>query len=97
MKYRGSHCDEDHEIGDLTINIGDVGYKLIDDIGKAVMGIIEKRGVPYKLLIYGLAANIEHAKQTGLKLGNESHRIEMMIQVARNDVINEEGEDKKQK
>ena len=94
MKYRCGHCDEEHEISDLTINIGDEGHKVIDDIGKAVMGIIEKRAVPLELLIYGLAANLEHAKQTGLKLGDESHRIEMIIQVARNDVINE-GEEKK--
>ena len=46
-------------------------------------------------MIYALAANLEHAKQAGLKLGNKSHRIEMIIQVARNDVINEEGEEKK--
>ena len=32
MKYRCGHCDEEHEIGDLTINIGDEGDKLIDDI-----------------------------------------------------------------
>ena len=91
MKYRCDHCDEYHEIGDLTINIGDEGHKLIDDIGKAVRGIIEKRPVPLELLIYALAANLEHAKQTGLKLGNESHRLEMIIQVARNDVINDIG------
>jgi hypothetical protein len=40
-------------------------------------------------LIYALAANLEDARQAGLKLGNESHRIEMIIQVARNDVIND--------
>jgi hypothetical protein len=90
------HCDEYHDIADLTINIGDEGHKLIDDIVKAVTGIVEKRRVPYELLIYALAAHLEHAKQTGLKLGNKSHRIEMIIQVARNDVINEEGEEKKE-
>jgi hypothetical protein len=51
--------------------------------------------VPYELLIYTLAAHLEQTKQAGLKLGNKSHRIEMIIQVARNDVINEEGEEKK--
>jgi hypothetical protein len=25
MKFRCDHCDEYHEIGDLTINIGDEG------------------------------------------------------------------------
>jgi hypothetical protein len=96
MKYRCDHCDEYHDTGDLTINIGDEGHKVIDDITKAVMGIVEKRRVPYELLIYALAANLEHAKQAGLKLGNKSHRIEMIIQVARNDVINKEGEEKKE-
>jgi hypothetical protein len=86
MKYRCDHCDEYHDTGDLTINIGDEGHKVIDDINKAVMGIIEKRRVPYELLIYPLAAHLEQAKQIGL--GNKSHRIEMIIQVARNDVIN---------
>ena len=95
MKYRCGSCDEDHDIDDLTINIGDEGHKVIDDITKAVMGVVEKRKVPYELLIYALAANLEHAKQAGLKLGNKSHRIEMSIQVARNDVINEKGEEKK--
>jgi hypothetical protein len=95
MKYRCGHCDEDHDICDLTINIGDEGHKVIDDIVKAVMWVVEKRRVPYELLIYALAANLEHAKQAGLKLGNKSHRIEMIIQVARNDVINKEGEEKK--
>jgi hypothetical protein len=95
MKYRCGHCDEYHDISDLTINIGDEGHKVIDDIGKAVMGVVEKRRVPLELLIYALAANIEQAKHAGLKLGNESPRIEMIIQVARNDVINEEGEEKK--
>jgi hypothetical protein len=88
MKYRCDNCDEYHDIGDLTINIGDEGHKLIEDIGNAVLGIIEKRVVPLELLIYALAANLEETKQTGLKLGNKSHRIEMIIQVARNDVIN---------
>ena len=32
MKYRCDNCDEYHEIGDLTINIGDEGHKVIDDI-----------------------------------------------------------------
>jgi hypothetical protein len=95
MKYRCDHCDEYHDTGDLTINIGDEGHKVIDDISKAVMGIVEKRAVPYELLIYALAAHLEQAKQVGLKLGNKSHRIEMIIQVARNDVINEEGVEKK--
>jgi hypothetical protein len=95
MKYKCGHCDEYHEIGDLTINIGDEGYKLIDDIDTAVMDIIEKRRVPLELLIYALAAHLEEIKQTGLQLGNKSDRIEMIIQVARNDVINEEGEEKR--
>jgi hypothetical protein len=95
MKYRCGHSDEYHDIGDLTINIGDEGHKLIDDIGKAVMDIVEKRRVPYELLIYALAANLEQAKQAGLKLGNKSHRIEMIIHVARNNVIYEEGEEEK--
>ncbi len=88
MRYRCDHCDEYHETSDLTINIGDEGYKVIDDIDTAVAGIVEKRRVPLELLIYALAANLEQAKQTGLELGNKSHRIEMIIQVARNDVIN---------
>jgi hypothetical protein len=95
MKYRCDHCDEYHDIGDLTIDIGDEGHKVIDDIDTAVMGIVEKRAVPYELLIYAQAANLEQTKQAGLQLGNKSHRIEMIIQVARNDVINEEGEEKK--
>ena len=89
MNYRCDHCDEYHDTGDLTIDIGDEGHKVIDNIGKAVMGIIEKRAVPYELLIYALAAHLEETKQVGLKLGNKSHRIEMIIQVARNDVIND--------
>jgi hypothetical protein len=96
MKYRCGHCDEDHDICDLTINMGDEGYKTIDDIDKAVMGIVEKRRVPYELLVYALAAHLEETKQTGLQLGNKSDRIEMIIQVARNDVINEEVEEKKE-
>ena len=88
MKYRCDHCDEYHEIGDLTINIDDEGHKVIDDIDKAVMGIVEERRVPYELLIYALAAHLEQTKQVGVELGNKSHRIEMIIQVARNDVIN---------
>jgi hypothetical protein len=96
MKYRCGDCDKYHDICDLTINIGDEGHKVIDDIGNAVLDIVEERAVPYELLIYALAAHLEHAKQTGLKLGNKSHRIEMIIQVARNDVINEEGEEKKE-
>jgi hypothetical protein len=99
MKYRCDDCGEYHDTGDLTINIGDEGYKVIDDIGKAVMYIVEKRAVPYELLICALSAHLEQAKQTGLELGNKSHRIEMIIQVARNDVINDisekEGEEKK--
>jgi hypothetical protein len=99
MKYRCDHCDEYHDISDLTINIGDEGHKVIDDIDKAVMGIVEKRAVPYELLIYAQAALLEEIKQTGLELGNKSHRIEMIIKVARNGVINdigiEEGEEKK--
>ena len=91
MKYKCDHCNEYHDTSDLTINIGDEGHQVIDDIGKAVMGVVEKRAVPLELLIYVLAANLEQAKQTGLKLGNESHRIEMIIQVARNDVINDIG------
>ena len=61
---------------------------MIDETCKAVIGVTEKRAVLYELLTYALAANLEQAKQTGLKLGNESHRIEMIIQVARNDMIN---------
>jgi hypothetical protein len=99
MKYRCDHCDEYHDTGDLTINIGEEGHKVIDDINEAVMGIVEKRAVPYELLIYAQAAYLEHTKQVGLQLGNKSHRIEMIIQVARNDVINgisiKEGEGKK--
>ena len=68
MKYRCDHCNEYHDTGDLTINIGDEGHKVIDDIDKAVMGIVEKRAVPYELLIYALAAYLEQAKQTGLEL-----------------------------
>ncbi|MFL6349629.1 MAG: hypothetical protein ACJ72X_15210 [Nitrososphaeraceae archaeon] len=89
MNYRCDHCDEYHDTGDLTINIGDEGHKVIDDIVKAVMGIVEKRAVSYELLIYALAAHLEQTKQVGLELGNKSHRIEMIIQVARNDVIND--------
>jgi hypothetical protein len=95
MKYRCDHCDEYHEIGDLTIDIGDEGHKLIDDIGNAVLDIVEKRPVPFESLVYALAANLEHAKQTGLELGNEAHRIEMIIHVARNAVIYVEEEEKK--
>jgi hypothetical protein len=88
MKYRRDYCDEYHDTGDLTINIGDEGYKVIDDIGKAVMGIVEKRAVSHELFIYAQAACLEHTKQAGLELGNKSHKIEMIIHVARNDVIN---------
>ena len=95
MKFRCGHCNEDHDVSDLTINIGDEGHKVIDDIDTALMDIVEKRAVPLELLIYALAAYLEQMKQTGLKLGNESHRIEMIIQVARNDVINEDVEEKK--
>jgi hypothetical protein len=95
MKYRCGNCDEDHDICDLTINIGDEGHKLIDDIDIVVMDIVEKRRVPLELLIYAIAAHLEEIKQTGLQLGNKSDRIEMIIQVARNDVINEEVEEKK--
>ena len=95
MNFRCGHCDEYHDICDLTINIGDEGHQVIDDIGNAVLDIVEERAVPYELLIYALAAHLEETKQTGLKLGNKSHRIEMIIQVARNDVIDEEGEEKK--
>jgi len=52
------------------------------------MGIVEKREVPLELLIYAQAAYLEQTKQAGLELGNKSHRIEMIIQLARNDVIN---------
>jgi hypothetical protein len=58
MKYRCDHCDEYHDTSDLTINIGDEGHKVIDDLAKAVMGIVEKREVPYELLVYALAANL---------------------------------------
>ena len=91
MTYRCDHCDEYHDIADLTINIGDEGQQVIDDIGKAVRGIIEKRPVPLELWIYALAAHLEETKQTGLQLGHKSHRLEMIIQVARNDVINDIG------
>jgi hypothetical protein len=95
MKYKCSHCNEDHDVCDITINIGDEGNRVIDDIDTAVIGIVEKRRVPLELLIYALAALLEETKQTGLKLGNKSDRIEMIIQVARNEVINEEGGEKK--
>ena len=91
MKFRCGDCDEYHDICDLTINIGDEGHKVIDEIDTAVMDIVEKRRVPLELLIYALAALLEETKQTGLKLGNKSHRLEMIIQVARNDVINDIG------
>jgi hypothetical protein len=70
MKYRCGDCDKYHDICDLTINIGDEGHKVIDDIGNAVLDIVEERAVPYELLIYALAAHLEETKQTGLKLGN---------------------------
>jgi hypothetical protein len=89
MKYRCDDCKEYHDTSDLTINIGDEGHKAIDDINEAVMGIVEKRRVPYELLMYTLAAVLEQTKQIGLDLGNKSHTIEMIIQVARNDVIND--------
>jgi hypothetical protein len=89
MKYRCDDCNEYHDTSDLTINIGDEGHKAIDDINEAVMGIVEKRRVPYELLMYTLAAVLEHTKQVGLDLGNKSHRIEMIVQVTRNDVIND--------
>jgi len=95
MKYRCDDCNEYHDTSDLTINIGDEGHKVIDDINEAVMGIVEKRKVPYELLVYTVAAVMEQTKQLGLDLGNKSHRIEMIIQVARNDVINNGGEKKK--
>jgi hypothetical protein len=94
MKHRCGDCGKDHDINDLTINIGDEGHKVIHDIDTAVMGVVEKRRVPLELLIYAFAAYLEEIKQTGLQLGNKSDRIEMIIQVARNDVINEEGEKK---
>ena len=62
MKYRCDHCDEYHDTGDLTINIGDEGYQVIDDIGKAVTGIIVKRPVPLELWIYALAAHLDRFK-----------------------------------
>ena len=98
MNFRCGHCDEYHDICDLTINIGDEGHQVIDDIDKAVMGIVEKRTVPLELLIYALAALLEETKQTALKLGNKSDRLEMIIHVARNDVINDFsiGEEKKE-
>jgi hypothetical protein len=95
MKHRCGDCDEYHDINDLTISIGDEGHKVIHDIDTTVMGVVEKRKVPYELLVYALAAHLEEIKQTGLQLGNKSDRIEMIIQVARNDVINEEVEEKK--
>ena len=59
MKYRCDQCNEYHDTSDLMINVGDEGHKVIDDIGKAVMDIVEKRAVPYELLIYALAAHLE--------------------------------------
>jgi hypothetical protein len=73
MKYRCDDCNGYHDTSDLTINIGGEGYKVIDDINEAVT----------------LAAVLEHTKQVGLDLGNKTHRIEMIVQVARNDVIND--------
>jgi hypothetical protein len=46
MKYRCGSCDEDHDICDLTINIGDEGHRVIDDITKAVMWVVEKKKSP---------------------------------------------------
>jgi hypothetical protein len=46
MKYRCDQCNEYHDTSDLMINVGDEGHKVIDDIGKAVMDIVEKRAVP---------------------------------------------------
>ena len=63
MPYRCDHCNEYHDIGDLTINIGDEGHQVIDDINKAVAGIVEKREVPYELLIHAQAAYLEQTKQ----------------------------------
>jgi len=45
MKYRCDKCDEYHDIGDFTINIGEEGHKVIDDIDDAIAGIVEKRRV----------------------------------------------------
>jgi hypothetical protein len=59
MKYMCDDCKEYHDTSDLTINIGDEGYKVIDDINEAVMGIVEKRTVPYDLLMYSLAAVLD--------------------------------------
>ena len=42
MNFRCGHCDEYHDICDLTINIGDEGRQVIDDIDKAIMGVVEK-------------------------------------------------------
>jgi hypothetical protein len=42
MNFRCGHCDEYHDICDLTINIGDEGHQVIDDIDKAIMGVVEK-------------------------------------------------------
>ena len=85
MKYRCGHCDEDHDICDLTINIGDEGHKVIDDITKAVMGVVEKRRVPYELLIYALAANLEHAKQAGLTVSaKKKKRVTSLIEYYKN-------------
>ena len=42
MNFRCDHCDEDHDISDLTINTGDEGHQVIDDIDKAIMGVVEK-------------------------------------------------------
>ena len=62
-KYRCGHCNEYHDIGDLTINIGREGHQVIDDIHQAVKGIRQKRRVPYELWIYAQAAYLEHTKQ----------------------------------
>lgn len=40
MKYRCDDCKEYHDTSDLTINIGDEGYKVIDDINEAVMVLL---------------------------------------------------------
>jgi hypothetical protein len=99
MKYRCDHCDEYHDIDDLTINIGDEGHQLIDDINEVVIGVVEKRAekITFPLLMYALAANLEETKQTGLELRHKSHTIEMIIQVARNDVIDDISEEEQEK
>ena len=52
MKYKCEHCDEDHDINDLTINIGDEGHQVVDDICKAAMLNVQSRGITEDKIIY---------------------------------------------